>query len=180
MASSMGRVTETRVWGAGATPLSTMMTMRGKSVDGKIAIGNRQAAYNPPAQIRAIMMSTARDWFETSLARFMIFFEMRWQSEAATPLYVRQTSGSSEQVLFGDQNPKRCRRCAPPAHSITSLLLRLLLIRCWFILSNLDLDAVSQRVIPFNHYCLAALQAGSNFHLVVGANPDGNLGLVRD
>src|SRR5258706_4677400 len=101
MASSMGRVTETRVWGAGATPLSTMVTMRGKSVDGKCVIGNRQAAYNPPAQIRAIMMSTARDWFETSLARFMIFFEMRWQSEAATPLYVRQTSGSSEQVLFG-------------------------------------------------------------------------------
>jgi hypothetical protein len=46
--------------------------MRGKLVAGKIAIGNCQAAYNPPAQIRAIMTSTARDWFETSRARFTV------------------------------------------------------------------------------------------------------------
>src|ERR1700687_5481900 len=74
IASSMGRVTETSVCGAGATPLSTMITMRGKSVAGKIAIGKCQAAYNPPAQIRAFNTSTARDWFETRRARFMIFF----------------------------------------------------------------------------------------------------------
>src|ERR1700704_1648937 len=74
IASSMGRVTDTSVCGAGATPLSTMITMRGKLVAGKIAIGNCQAAYNPPAQIRTTMTSTARDWFETSRARFMIFF----------------------------------------------------------------------------------------------------------
>src|SRR5229473_3269296 len=72
IASSMGRVTETSVCGAGATPLSTMMTMRGKLVEGKIAIGNCQAAYNPPAQIRATITSTARDWFETSRARFTV------------------------------------------------------------------------------------------------------------
>src|SRR5882762_3515055 len=72
IASSMGRVTETRFWGAGATPLSTMITMRGKLVAGKIAMGNCTAAYNPPAQIRAIMTSTARDWFETSRARFTV------------------------------------------------------------------------------------------------------------
>src|SRR6266446_4733895 len=78
IASSMGRVTETNVWVAGATPLSTIMTTRGKSVVGKIAIGKRQAAYNPLAQIKPTRTSTARDWFETSLARFMILFEMRW------------------------------------------------------------------------------------------------------
>src|SRR5882762_10486131 len=72
IASSIGRVTETRVCGAGATPLSTMITMRGKLVAGKIAMGNCTAAYNPPAQIRAIMTSTARDWFETSRARFTV------------------------------------------------------------------------------------------------------------
>src|SRR3979409_1847073 len=72
IASSMGRVTETSVCGPGATPLSTIITMRGKLVAGKIAIGNCQAAYNPPAQIRAIMTSTARDWFETSRARFTV------------------------------------------------------------------------------------------------------------
>src|SRR6266849_9437724 len=72
IASSMGRVTETSVCGAGATPLSTIITMRGKLVAGKIAIGNCQAAYNPAAQIRAIMTSTARDWFETSRARFTV------------------------------------------------------------------------------------------------------------
>src|SRR5713226_8121012 len=72
IASSMGRVTETSVCGPGATPLSTMMTMRGKLVEGKIAIGNCQAAYNPPAQITATITSTARDWFETSRARFTV------------------------------------------------------------------------------------------------------------
>jgi hypothetical protein len=35
IASSIGRVTETRVCDAGASPLSTMMTMRWKSVCGK-------------------------------------------------------------------------------------------------------------------------------------------------
>src|SRR6202158_332330 len=72
IASSMGRVTETSVCGAGATPLSTMITMRGKLVAGKIAIGNCQAAYNPPAQIRATKTRTARDWFETRRARFTV------------------------------------------------------------------------------------------------------------
>src|SRR5260370_36757156 len=72
IASSMGRVTETSVCGPGATPLSTIITMRGKLVAGKIAIGNCQAAYNPAAQIRAIMTSTARDWFEMSRARFIV------------------------------------------------------------------------------------------------------------
>src|ERR1700694_5449564 len=72
IASSMGRVTETRVCGAGATPLSTIITMRGKLVAGKMAMGICQAAYTPPAQIRAIMTSTARDWFETSRARFTV------------------------------------------------------------------------------------------------------------
>src|SRR6267142_2972288 len=72
IASSIGRVTETRVCGAGATPLSTIITMRGKLVAGKMAIGSCQAAYNPPAQIRAIRTSTARDWFETSRARFTV------------------------------------------------------------------------------------------------------------
>src|SRR5216684_4295282 len=72
IASSIGRVTETRVCGAGATPLSTMITMRGKLAAGKMAMGSCQAAYNPPAQIRAIMTSTARDWFETSRARFTV------------------------------------------------------------------------------------------------------------
>src|SRR5713101_3646712 len=73
IASSIGRVTETSVCGAEATPLSTMMTMRGKLVAGKIAIGNCQAAYNPAAQIRAIITNTARDWFETNRARFTVF-----------------------------------------------------------------------------------------------------------
>src|SRR5260370_31369020 len=72
IASSMGRVTETSVCGAGATPLSTMMTMRGKLVAGKIAIGSCQAANNPPAQTRAIMTSTARDWLDTRRARFTV------------------------------------------------------------------------------------------------------------
>src|SRR5882672_1332710 len=72
IASSMGRVTETRVCGAEATPLSTIITMRGKLVAGKMAMGNCQAAYKPPAQIRAITTSTARDWFETSRARFTV------------------------------------------------------------------------------------------------------------
>src|SRR5713101_5458457 len=72
IASSMGRVTETSVCGAGATPLSTMMTMRGKLVAGKIAIGSCQAANNPPAQTRAIMTRTARDWLETMRARFTV------------------------------------------------------------------------------------------------------------
>jgi len=44
IASSIGRVTETRVCGAGTTSFSTMMTMRGKFVWGKIATGNCQAA----------------------------------------------------------------------------------------------------------------------------------------
>src|SRR5437660_3412229 len=88
IASSMGRVTETSVCGADATPLSTMITMRGKSVEGKIAIGNCQAAYNPPAQIRATMTRTARDWFETSRARFII-----------VPLAQRNISSASELLL---------------------------------------------------------------------------------
>src|SRR5437870_3298647 len=68
IASSMGRVTETRVCDAGATPLSTMITMRGKSVVGKIAIGNCHAAYTPPAHTSAISTSIARDWLETKRA----------------------------------------------------------------------------------------------------------------
>src|SRR5260370_9705958 len=72
IASSMGRVTDTSVCGAGATPLSTMMTMRGKLVAGKIAIGSCQAATNPPAQTRPTKTSTARDWVDTRRARFMV------------------------------------------------------------------------------------------------------------
>jgi hypothetical protein len=44
IASSIGRVTVTSVCDAGASPLSTMMTMRGKSVCGNTAIGSCQAA----------------------------------------------------------------------------------------------------------------------------------------
>src|SRR5882672_981514 len=72
IASSIGRVTETSVCGAGATPLSAIMTMRGKSVVGKIAVGSCHVAYNPPAQSNATRTSTARDWFETRRANFMV------------------------------------------------------------------------------------------------------------
>src|SRR5260221_11844269 len=82
MASSMGRVTETRVWGAGATSLSTMMTMRGKSVDGKIAIGNRHAAYKPPARSMYIMMSTAHGWVEADLPTYNILLQIRCHTAA--------------------------------------------------------------------------------------------------
>ena len=44
IASSTGRVTETSICGAGTTPLSTTMTMRGKLVSGKIAVGRWKAA----------------------------------------------------------------------------------------------------------------------------------------
>ena len=47
MASSMGRVTVTCIWSIGATPLSTPSAMRGKSVDGKTAIGMLNARYTP-------------------------------------------------------------------------------------------------------------------------------------
>src|SRR5882762_11927085 len=101
IASSIGRVTETRVCDAGATPLSTIITMRGKLVAGKIAIGSCQAAYNPPAQTRAIMTSTARDWFETSRARFMIFF---WSAvaERSGDTALCPTNFSLQAALFGD------------------------------------------------------------------------------
>src|SRR6185436_14209668 len=68
IASSIGRVTETRVCEAGASPLSTMMTMRGKSVCGRIATGSCHAAYNPAAHRTPTMTRMARDWFETMAA----------------------------------------------------------------------------------------------------------------
>ena len=52
-ASSMGRVTVTSIWSMGATPLSTPMTTRGKSVSGKTATGmvQRQVdAHSRPGQ----------------------------------------------------------------------------------------------------------------------------------
>src|SRR5260370_30138490 len=48
-ASSMGRVTMTSIWSIGATLLSTPITMRGKSVDGKTATGMVKARYKPMA-----------------------------------------------------------------------------------------------------------------------------------
>src|SRR5437660_4703228 len=101
IASSIGRVTETSVCGPGATPLSTMITMRGKLVAGKIAIGNCQAAYNPPAQIRAIMTSTPRDWFETSRARFMIFF-CSAVAERSVDTALDRLKDRLQAALFGD------------------------------------------------------------------------------
>src|SRR2546423_9347473 len=71
IASSIGRVTETSVCEAGASPLSTMMTMRGKSVCGKIATGSCQAAYKPAAQRSATISKIERDWFDTKAASFI-------------------------------------------------------------------------------------------------------------
>ena len=61
IASSIGFVTETSVCVAGASPLSAMITMRGKSVWGKTAIGSRHAAYSPATQSSATMTKIARD-----------------------------------------------------------------------------------------------------------------------
>ena len=60
IASSIGRVTETSVCGAGTTSFSTIMTMRGKFVCGKIATGNCQTAKRPVAHKSAMMTKTAR------------------------------------------------------------------------------------------------------------------------
>ena len=46
-ASSSGRVTVTIIWSMGITPLSTPITMRGKLVSGKTAIGMVKARYTP-------------------------------------------------------------------------------------------------------------------------------------
>src|SRR3954471_11851182 len=71
IASSIGRVTDTRVCDAGASPLSAMITMRGKSVCGKMATGSCQAAYRPAAHNSATMTRMARDWFETRVAKLI-------------------------------------------------------------------------------------------------------------
>src|SRR5712671_624069 len=93
-------------------------------------------------------------------------------------------------ALFGDNTlrlkaglqtkARSLLRSAGARQRTASLLLRLFLIRCWFFLGNLNLGAIRQRVIAFNHHRLAALQAGSNFHFVFGANSHGHFGLVRD
>src|SRR6266852_1019866 len=54
-ASSIGRVMVTSIWSMGMTPLSTPITMRGKSVLGKTATGILKARYAPT---RAMLMVT--------------------------------------------------------------------------------------------------------------------------
>src|SRR6478672_1524054 len=48
-ACATGRVTVTIIWSMGITPLSTAITTRGKSVDGKTDTGMVKARYAPTA-----------------------------------------------------------------------------------------------------------------------------------
>jgi len=60
IASSMGRVTRSIWISTGVMPLSTRMTMRGKSVCGKMAMGRRKRKAAPASAKLRMMITTAR------------------------------------------------------------------------------------------------------------------------
>ena len=86
IASSMGRVSVAIISSAGITPLSTMMTTRGKSVSGKTEEPIFLAAYPPPRQRASTRKTIEMAWRTANLPMAAFILKIYLMAAVIAPI----------------------------------------------------------------------------------------------